>query len=116
MREIKFRLRNKDWNEIISWKTLCEQHNEFINFELQTDELVFMQYTWLKDKTWKEIYEGDVLNIWQYKYRTKRTWWGFYLENVLNELDYWRFEKYDSKLFDVIWNIYENPKLLDSNK
>jgi len=36
------------------WKLLAQEDGNYIP----------MQYTWLKDKNWKEIYEGDILAIW----------------------------------------------------
>lgn len=72
MREIKFRAWNGE--EMTRNFSLLDLNYEWFPSWLHehedTDSLkdwvVLMQYTWLKDKNWKEIYEGDML-----KYKRK---------------------------------------------
>lgn len=88
-----------------------------------------MQFTWLLDKNWKEIYEGDIVSsIAQEAHRDQNG------DNVVYaKINEWKWGLWDTKSFindgrswnngldfdwggwvqhEVIWNIYENPELL----
>jgi uncharacterized phage protein (TIGR01671 family) len=89
--------------------------------ELQKDGLVIMQYTGLKDKNGKEIYEGDIVYCDYYKEIFKVTW-GYFEDCcvmgetwVLAGLIFEPTVYYYSldKEVEVIGNIYENPELVN---
>ena len=122
MREIKFRAWNgeaisesfKPWSLIPSREGgLMDLHGFSVMWVGSGWE--WMQYTGLKDRTGKEIYEGDIVNI---EYDTVNEIGEDstdYKENVVVE---WEYEllcqiEYDNKGIEIIGNIYENPELLE---
>ena len=107
MREIKFR----QWNikdrfmskSFDVWDmSMCHMCTDGHNRQ----PVEIMQYTGLKDKNGKEIYEGDVVT-------------GLYSsldEPVLIEYEdgYWSWDYYDvPEYFEIIGNMHENPELLN---
>ena len=109
MREIKFRAWDTSEEEMIINPHARLVYGESINSAFDDDEIVWMQFTGLKDKNGKEIYEGDivdsgisdveVVSFGEQEDREKyATYWGF------NLWPDWEYE--------VIGNIYENPELL----
>ena len=81
--------------------------NSFV-YNTNIEEFEVMQYSGLKDKYSKEIYEGDII---------KHT--GFDDEEYIQEcpsLNFFHFweETEDNITVEVIGNIYENPELLRS--
>jgi uncharacterized phage protein (TIGR01671 family) len=142
MREIKFRAwdnLDKKMREVssINWfdklVTLDEQPNgDYLKRTWALCEL--MQYTGLKDKNGKEIYEGDLLSDdadGEGEWVLHRVIWdadhaGFVIEvaydgkgnwQPIEDGIYWqpRTKKGGLMDFEVIGNIYENPELLTNN-
>ncbi|CAG9620855.1 YopX family protein [Sutcliffiella rhizosphaerae] len=118
MREFKFRAWEENLKEIIPVKNI-DFKKRMINIDSVWrffDEIKLMQFTGLKDKNGKEIYEGDVIYI--YDDDELGDGWG---ETVI----YHRacFMAGDDNLLVnvhfrsvVIGNIYENPELLGQSE
>ena len=119
MREIKFRawdkLNKEMFNvEIIDFqeKKLYEDTVSYRNFK----NIELMQYTGLKDKNGKEIYEGDILSN-----RNDEKLYKVIFENGSFRAEFkGDFEEYSFDLIDVVaqscevvGNIYENPELME---
>ena len=122
MREIKFRAwsksKNKFWNpDFIDCDGQCWDTNH-VHETLPTDDYILMQFTGLKDKNRKEIYEGDIvkqypgfgcewsdrIGIVKYEYAS------FWLEIIKNRMGF-ILDNHDCQ-FEIIGNIYENPELI----
>jgi len=134
-REIKFRAWLKDTKEMIEvediqfyrkdtikidWIKLEPKPKEEQELIINTNsawrsenEIELMQYTGLKDVNEKEIYEWDII-WWEYfcendkikEYSIVTFYWWCFCCNDYNRPDFvWR---------EVIWNIYENPDLINN--
>ncbi|MCM3567875.1 YopX family protein [Neobacillus mesonae] len=120
MREIKYRAWEKSLKEIIPVHEINFE-SKMINTKSAWrlfDEIELMQYTGLKDKNGKEIYEGDVLKGHYYAYGRKRRfigkvvygYHGFWLVGVKQ---YMGMRQDFSSLYEVIGNSFEKPELLE---
>ena len=121
MRKIKFRAWDKENEKMMKVSSLHLENKEISVKENGTFHLFrmqdLMQYTGVKDKNGKEIYEGDIviLNdaeeenrcIVKYKYGSYILIDGDLRENLSNVED---------RFLEVVGNIYQNKNLLKENR
>lgn len=110
MREIKFRAWDKRYNKLWSWEYITE-HMNFGVFDSKDWEL--MQFTGLKDKNNKEIYEGDILTAFELP---NKKYFLVEWDNFCSKFSFpYSVKCVDGqRQYEVIGNIYENPELLTS--
>ena len=127
MREIKFRAWVKEKKAIfevilIDYVTkkvtyLLERVRHLLSIrDAKFNDVELMQYTGLKDKNEKEIYEGDIFHIGSKKILYVVEWidCGLKGRQIKNKswigLDYWKDD------IEVIGNIYENPEVIKKDE
>lgn len=126
VREIKFRGVNAASRAVleVDFVVDIDWMNDEVYFENGTDVATsigsakLMQYTGLKDKNGKEIYEGDILTLsnWtsnQYRKGNPITIYKVRIPGIFYEDCDEQIGKRDG---EVIGNIYENPELLDNKQ
>lgn len=132
MREIKFRAWLKEDEKMANVETMdftdksiqYLKRSEIINVYIlrreSFDDVELMQYTGLKDKNGKEIYEGDILFFRDENMKYIVVWQdaAFIIKSI-------EIRKYSEKMYwlddteiccEIVGNIYENKKLLEENE
>jgi uncharacterized phage protein (TIGR01671 family) len=140
MRDIKFKVRdliNNIWiSNFCIWSdtniyqlNVVSDSQPILHKLLNQRDYELVQYTWLKDRNWKEIYEGDI--IWWFSVKVSSKSYSWVLQWIVewdNEwCDYnlvyrlWDTEKYMIRAFWLQWednhygvigNVYENKDLV----
>ena len=126
MREIKFRAWDKV-NKIMQYSGIIWGDYDFPALsELNYGDNIYnlsnlMQYTGLKDKNGKEIYDGDIIEAYEFIQKPKMVvkfdeemagFIPFIWKQALEYQDYIGYFAHEDWCI-VIGNIYENPELLD---
>jgi len=134
MREIKFRAWDKEKTQIVDVICLALDYSTVFKigdneeYGINTSDLEPMQFTGLKDKNGKEIYEGDIVKynfgdyLWEVKWAKRNAGFEYYeikkkntflnKEQKVNLSKYGITNRMGNCEVEIIGNIYENPELL----
>lgn len=108
MREIKFRAWKKFENRFYTQEEMNEIGGYYYTHRVDNewDEYPIQQYTGLKDKNGKEIYEGDILSA---------EGWSNVVIKWEDAQSFSLSEEYGQYAYDftIIGNIYENKELIN---
>ena len=110
IREIKFRAwgHNGDKKQMLHFDIFMSQLDDTMKYRIRVGDFPVMEFTGLKDKNGKEIYESDIV---------RGDWhWDGWRPHVIE----WPDDGYDLREsclggedLEVLGNIYENPDLLE---
>ena len=112
MREIKFRAWDNDCEKMffdITFENIINQAIEYNTHWFLETNYILMQYTGLKDKNNKEIYENDIIKSTKYDSNTgirKDFIWEIIFEDGA-------FLRDTGGIWEIIGNRYENPELFE---
>jgi len=118
MREIKFRAWDKKFKDLVKNPYLHE-HMKYAHIDemfTKHTRYIWMQYTGLKDRNDREIFESDILINGDIKIKYVVEWLdcGLGARQILNKstigLTFWQ------NTLEIIGNIYESPELLTEKK
>ena len=123
MRDIKFRAFDKDLKQILKVKEIDFEHrivtlkiSKLAIKKIPFENVELLQYTGLKDKNEKEIFEGDIIVHNNHKFEVVCDSTRFIgLDNDRSGKGYCCYKDGSSSI-EVIGNIYESPELLEMSR
>lgn len=127
-RILKFRVWDKlfnKWGNPSDFLGIDVRGNLICENGLNPTNSIVQQFTGLLDKNGKEIYEGDIIKFFCYGHYDKELigkiiyneeMFMFLIQVGISDLNLYGIYKSDNKYYEIIGNIFENPKLLNKNE
>lgn len=102
----------------VAYNDIDISSDELIEHKLLIEEVVLEQFTGLRDKNGKKIYEGGIVNIQGIKYYVDFEYGGFWFNNNKRS---WKSHRpfihfLEINNVEVIGDIHRNPELLEEAK
>lgn len=127
MREVEYRAWDKELKRMCNVVQLgrkdiiveSDEEDEISGY-LSRDRFILLQYTGLKDKNGKKIYESDIVKNEFYEFKGEVIYRSseccYYIKSIENGIDnptFFSLGGFNSKLISKLGNVYDNPELLE---